>query len=111
MKTIPEMFATVAKQNVDRTAVVDGEAVVSYAELAGKVASLSAVLQEMGVGCGDRVALMLPNSLEFVIGYFAAETLGGIVVPMSDHYQQNELLYFLQECGVSLLITYRRISE
>jgi len=39
------------------------------------------------------------------VSYFASVTLGAIVVPLNDHYQQTELLYFLDECGVSLLVT------
>ena len=63
------------------------------------------MLQEGGVRPGDRVALLLPNGLDFVISFFAIMTAGGTVVPLNDHYQQNELLYFLEACGVSSMIT------
>ncbi len=105
MKTLPEMFATVARQNSRRVAVVDGYKTVSYSQLEKNIASLAAKLQSIGVRQGDRVAILLPNSLDFVKSYFAISALGAIVVPMNDHYQENELLYFLEVCGVSVLVT------
>lgn len=111
MRTLPEMFAAAAEQNAARTAVVDGERAVSYETLKIKVNSLAAKLHGMGVRKGDRVAILLPNGLDFVRSYFAVVTLGAIVVPMNDTYQQNELLYFLDVCGVSILITSRQHEE
>ena len=91
MKTLPEMLTTVAKQNAERTAIVNGETRVSYAALERGVASLAAELSGLGVCPGDRIALLLPNGLDFVTSYFAAVALGAIVVPLNDHYQQTEL--------------------
>lgn len=110
MKTIPEMFHTIAMRNATRTAVVDGGTAVSYAELEGMVSSLAAELYDMGVRLGDRVGLMLRNSLDFVVSYRAIATLGAIVVPLNEHYQQTELLYFLDACGVSLVMTSKEFA-
>ena len=111
MKTIPEMFAKVAKQNASRTAIVDGGETVSYEVLEKKIASLAKELHNNGVRSGDRVALLLPNGLDFVRSYFAVVSLGAVVVPMNDNYQQTELLYFLEVCGVSLLLTSKDHAE
>lgn len=75
------------------------------AELEQRIAALAMTLHHLKVQEGDRVALLLPNGVDFITSYFAVVTLGAIVVPLNDHYQQTELLYFLQESGVSLLIT------
>jgi long-chain acyl-CoA synthetase len=105
MKTLIEMLEIVARQNAGRTAVVDGERVVSYAALEKRIASLAAELYRLRVRQGDRVALLLPNGLDFVTSYFAIVCLGAIAVPLNEHYQQNELLYFLDECDATLLIS------
>ena len=105
MKTIPEMLSFVIKQNAERTAIVDGGKVIPYGTLGKRISTLTSKLYQMGIRRGDRVALLLPNGLDFVTGYFGIATLGTIVVPLNDHYQQTELLYFLDECGVSLIIT------
>ncbi len=107
MRTLPEMLTTVARQNAARTAIVEAGAVVTYADLEKRIASLAAVLNRMGVRRGDRIALLLSNGSDFVTSYFAAVTAGAIAVPLNDHYQQTELRYFLEECSVSILITSR----
>ena len=110
MKTIPEMFSSVAKQHAKRAAVVDGGKVILYETLEKRIRTLALKLYRMGIRQGDRIALLLPNGLDFVTGYFGIAAVGAIVVPMNDHYQQTELLYFLDECGVSLLITSKNFA-
>ncbi|MGH7966108.1 MAG: class I adenylate-forming enzyme family protein [Candidatus Binatia bacterium] len=110
MNTLPEMFTAVAKQNAGRIAVVDGGQAIDYATLEKQMTVLARELHDRGVCPGDRVALLLPNGVDFVTSYFAIVTVGAIVVPLNDHYQQTELLYFLDVCGVSLVITSRAFA-
>jgi len=110
MNTIPEMLVAVVKQNAGRTAIVDEGVAIDYATLERKITSLAAELYGRGVRRGDRVALLLPNGLDFVTSYFAIAAVGAVIVPLNDHYQQTELLYFLEECGVTLLLTSRDYS-
>jgi long-chain acyl-CoA synthetase len=62
-------------------------------------------LTDRGVRAGDRVALILPNSSEFVIAYLASLAVGAISVPLTDRYTESEVRSFVEACGVSLLIT------
>src|SRR5262245_28774970 len=101
------MLATVARQNSTRTAVVEGETTVTYAELERQILALSAQLYELGIRQGDRVAVFLSNGLDFITSYFAIVGLGAIVVPLNDQYQQAELLHFVSESRVSMVITRR----
>ena len=111
MKTLVETLETVVRQNANRIAVVDGGEGVSYKSLETRIALLARELQNIGIGKGDRVALLLPNGLDFVVSYFAVVALGAVVVPLNDHYQKNELHYFILNCGVSLVITSEDYSE
>lgn len=111
MKTVPKMLASVAAQNSERLAVVEGERAVSYGELEGRIASLAEELRKAGIRKGDRVGLLLPNSLDFVTSYFAIAALGALVVPLNEHYQRNELLYFLEQCGVSIVLTSHHFAQ
>ena len=104
------MFSSIAQQHAKRTAIVDSGKVVLYEALEKRIRALALRLYQMGIRPGDRIALLLPNGLHFVTGYFGISSLGAIVVPMNDHYQQTELLYFLDECGVSLLITSKHFA-
>jgi len=111
LNSITEMLASTVRQNANRTAIVDGNRTLSYNMLERKIASLATELQNRGINKGDRVALLLPNGLDFIRSYFAIVALGAIAIPLNDQYQENELLYFLEESGVSLLITSKDYSE
>ena len=105
MTALPQMLANVARTNLGRTAVVYGETTVSYAELERRILSLSAQLHDRGIRPGDRVAILLPNGLEFVTSYFAIVASGAIVVPLNEHYRQPELMYFIEDASASFVIT------
>ena len=105
MKTLLEILSTAAKQNADRVAVVDGDISVNYGSLEKGIASLAEQLHAAGAREGDRVALLFPNSLEFVTTFFAIVSLGGIAVPLSRQYQHVDIIRVLDSCGVSLLVT------
>lgn len=111
MQILPKMFAEAMRQNGERIAIVDNEVSITYAKLGKDIALLAGEFLEMGVRPGDRIALLLPNGLEFVRFYFAIVAAGAIVVPLNDHYQESELLYFLEICGVSILITSKNHDE
>jgi len=104
-------MAAAAARNADRTAVIDGDEEVSYAELQRRIAAFAHLLRHRGVRPGDRVAVMLVNGLDFVVAYFGIVALGAIVVPMNEHYQRDELRYFLGEPGARLLATSRGFAE
>ncbi len=59
----------------------DGEEVVSFAALHQRTAALDVALREVGVRPGDRVALVLPDAIEFVPAFLAAVRAGGVPVP------------------------------
>src|SRR5687767_11624054 len=100
-----EMLRTVVEQNSTRAAVIEGETILTYAELEKQIICLFAQLYYLGIRRGDRVALSVPNGLDFITSYFAPVRLGATIVPLNDQYQQTELLYFFQQSHVSMVIT------
>lgn len=105
VRTVSEMLNAVVNQHAMRPALVSGERIITYAELSARVNLVAAELARRGIRPGDRVSLLLRNTPEFVIGYLAIVTAGALAVPLNDHYQQTELQYFIDECGVTLLLT------
>jgi crotonobetaine/carnitine-CoA ligase len=61
-------------------------------------------LQRLGVRQADRVAILLPNCLEFVITWFAASLLGAIEVPSNPALKGDLLCHNLNNCGAELLV-------
>jgi len=69
------------------------------------VSSIAYGLKELGVKKDDKVALLLNNSIEFVVSYFAILTLGGIAVPLNTFLRQDEIIYILNDSSAKILIT------
>jgi fatty-acyl-CoA synthase len=76
-----------------KAALVEGASEVHYGALAHRVACLSGGLAELGVGRGDRVAILAPNRMEYVEVLFACARLGALAVPLNWRLAAAELAY------------------
>jgi acyl-CoA synthetase (AMP-forming)/AMP-acid ligase II len=74
-----------------KTAYVIGDDRVTYAAFHTQSNQLARALARLGVGRGDRVAVMAPNRVEVPIIYFAVLKLGAIVVPVSARFTAEEV--------------------
>ncbi len=91
-----QRFAEGAKRQPHQEAVVAESERRTYADLCVAAEALSARLALQGVRPGDPVALFLPNGIAFIIAFLAVLRSGGVVAPLSTHYQREELAdYFL----------------
>ncbi len=87
-----------AERFPDKVAIVSpeaGGAETTYRRLDDDSSILAAALADLGVEPGDRVALWMKNSLEYVLSFYGILKAGGIVVPVSTHYGERELLHQL----------------
>lgn len=103
------VLATAAATWPRRTALIDvdapgGERRISYEELWGRVRRLSAGMQALGLKPGERVAMLIGNSWEYVATFFAASAAGLISVPMNTRLLENELAHMVRDSGARLLI-------
>src|SRR5437899_1066216 len=92
-------------------AVVDGERRVTYGELAGRVERLARLLVSKGFVPGDRLAFLLPNSLEFVELTFACCRLGVIAVPLNTRYAIPELDEALRDAEPRGFVRHRTLPK
>jgi amino acid adenylation domain-containing protein len=72
-----------ARTGPDLPAVKDLDRALSYHQLVDEVAQMAAALEALGVGEGERVALHLPNSVDFVVAALASLWLGALFVPLA----------------------------
>ncbi|MBN2025318.1 MAG: long-chain fatty acid--CoA ligase [Actinobacteria bacterium] len=77
---------------------------MTYGQIRDQVRRLAAALKGMGVQKGDRVALMLPNSPQFIISYYGVLEAGGTVVNISPLHVERELEYEFNDSGSETLI-------
>src|SRR5215212_8754276 len=84
---------------------------VTYAELDKLVNRTAGYLQNLGLQPGDRLALQLSKSLEFILLHLATVRLGAITLPLNLAYPPDELKYFLADSGAKLFFTLESFKE
>jgi long-chain acyl-CoA synthetase len=98
------MLETTAIKYPEREAIVMGDVRLTYKELREKVEQISGNLQNsMCVKKGDRIALLLGNSIEFCLLVFACARIGAIVVPLNTRLKEKELSYMVDQSGARIL--------
>ena len=98
--TVGQVLESAADQVPDKTAVVDGEQRKTYRELNSMVDALATGLTQIGFEKGDRVAIYMKNSIEFVAAFYALQKLGLIAVWINAIYRMHEAKFVLKNSEV-----------
>jgi long-chain acyl-CoA synthetase len=77
---------------------------MSYRFLLHEVERFSGVLASLGLRRGDRVGLILPNSPQYVIAYYAIARIGAVVVGNNPLYTQREMEHQLKDAGIQVVV-------
>ena len=90
----------------DKPALIDGPtgAVTTYAELAARVRAVASGLAELGIGRGDAVGLLAPNSVDWPVAFHAVIALGGIVTSINPLLTPEEIRKQLRDAGARTVI-------
>ena len=100
----PASLVEMLRASVDRdpgaVALVEvGGASLTYGELWDRSAAVAGGLLAKGVGRGDRVAIRLPNGIDWVLAFYGAQLLGAIVVPVNTRFTDEEAAYVIDDSG------------
>ncbi|HFE53443.1 MAG TPA: long-chain fatty acid--CoA ligase [Bacteroidetes bacterium] len=106
MSELITKLESVVAEHADQPALVFREHTVTYARFSEAVNRLARALVDLGVQRGDRVALMLPNIVQFPVAYYAILRAGAAVVPINITYKQNELRYILEDSEAKGIIAW-----
>jgi len=87
-----------------KTAMLSDERTWTYAQVADLVNRVGNGLQKLGVRPGDRVLLVLLDSVEFAACYFGAMKIGGVAVPTNPYLRAQDYAYFLDESQARVLV-------
>jgi long-chain acyl-CoA synthetase len=83
-----------------------GERFTSYPDLFGRALRATRGLHELGIGAGDRIALLLRNSIEFLEASIATVPLGASAVPINWHWRGDEIAHVLLDSGAKALVVH-----
>ena len=103
-----------ARRFPEKAAVVAPEAggmVMTFRSLDERSSALAAALAAAGIEPGDRVALWMKNSLEYILSFYGILKAGGVVVPISTHYGNREVLHQVNVTGAVALIAQQDLID
>ncbi len=104
-RSLGELFDRSAAHFADRTAYVNMDRGMTYAELERLSRALAAYFQsELKLVPGARVALMMPNSLQYPVALFAVLRAGYAVVNCNPLYTSRELQHQLKDSGAEVIV-------
>ncbi len=84
---------------------------LTYSELDEQVNRLSNALIKRGIKKIDKVILFMPNTLEFLISYFAIQRIGAIVVPINIKSTENDINYILNDSKPRAIIAHNLVFD
>lgn len=103
-----------AERYPDKVAVSDERQALSFCQFCARARALSAYLKGLGVQPGDRVAIMTPNSIDYLALLHATAVGGFSLVPVNTRYGAAELRYLLDDAQPTVCIVdpaYRPLRE
>ncbi|GAC1327850.1 MAG: class I adenylate-forming enzyme family protein [Mycobacteriales bacterium] len=107
---LADSVVAMLRASVDRVPDVDalvelGAGRLTFAELWSRAARAAGGLRERGVGPGDRVAVRLPNGVDWVVAFFGTLMAGAVVVPVNTRFSEAEVDYVVGDSGAAYVVS------
>ncbi|MCG3217273.1 MAG: AMP-binding protein, partial [Candidatus Heimdallarchaeota archaeon] len=104
MKVV-DMFRKTVDKFPDRDMIEFLGKFKSYPQIDEEINRFANSLKDLGVKKGDRVACLMPNCPQYVVVFFATNSLGAIFTAISSLYTPKEIRYQLQDSGTKVVVT------
>jgi len=111
MLNLAHFLDVTAREHPDMTAVILDDIKMSYTEVAGAAKRVANVLKAKGVGPGDKVALMMPNTPHFPIIYYGILHTGATVVPVNVLFTDEEIEHYLADSEATVFFAFKMFEE
>lgn len=103
---IHELVHTAASVTPNKAATTMYGTEITFSDLRRQIVRMANALSGLGVKKGDRVGVHLPNSPQYIIAYYAAMSVGAIVVNLNPMYTTEELKGLSENTGINTLFTF-----
>ncbi|ERI10510.1 long-chain-fatty-acid--CoA ligase [Aneurinibacillus aneurinilyticus] len=94
-----------------KTAVIDGERRLTYAEIETRVNRLANAFRSNGIVKGDRIAVLSPNRLEMYEAFYAAFLLGAVIVPLNTRLMPADYEYIINHSGAKMFLVDAELAQ
>jgi long-chain acyl-CoA synthetase len=109
--SLTEVICESLRRHADKTAYVLLGHAVTYRQVDRLSAAFAAWLQAQGLAKGDRIALMLPNVLQYPVAMFGAQRAGLVVVNTNPLYTTDELRHQMQDSGATAIVVLENFAH
>ncbi len=110
-RPLTSLLDDAARDFPDHVATAFLGSTLTYRQLHEQIARVAGGLRALGVGPGDRVALVLPNSTDHVVVFWAVLRLGAVIVECNPLYTAHELGHQLEDSGATVAVVLDRAFE
>jgi HIP---CoA ligase len=107
--TFPALLDALRQHYGQREAVVAPEGRISYDELAARCEAVAALFADAGLRPGDRIGVLLPNGLRWIVTALGAHLAGLVAVPINTWYRSSEYAYVIDTARLRLIVTDEKI--
>ena len=101
---VNDFLRRAAKLYPNKTAIVDADKRFTYAEFQARCNQLGHALLSLGIGKGDRVCILSPNSHYFLESYYGVTQIGAILVPLNYRLVASDHEYIINHAGVKAVL-------
>jgi O-succinylbenzoate-CoA ligase len=108
---VDEILNRSARRFPKKVAIIDGNVRMTYSQIHSRVDNLAGWFQSKGIKKGEKVAILLYNSIEFTECFFALAKIGAVAVPVNFRLQKLELEYILGNSEVKMLIAHNDFAS
>ncbi len=110
-KNFYEVLKDHAENFPNSTAYFIDKRKIDFYRLKMKVDTFARFLEFLGVGKGDRIALVVANSLEFIVAFLAAGRLGAVPVPINTFLKEEEIAFIINDSNAKILVSSNRFAK
>ena len=104
-----EALENTAERQPNKTAIIAKEEQLTFGELNRRVQALAAHLSAEGVQPGDRVGVLLPNSVAIPLSYYATQKIGAVTVVLDARLRGKELEGVMRDADLRLFIVHQQL--
>lgn len=104
--TIPTLVRSCAARFGDKPFLIADWQSLSYAELDRRSSRLAIALLGAGVGKGDHVGILMPNSVDWAVAWFAATRIGAVAVPLNTFYKASEIAWTVRHADLRVILAW-----
>ena len=103
--TLPDHVDQAARRWPETEALVWPDECLTFAEFAARTRAFAHALLERGVGAGDKVGILMPNTPGMLVAIYGTTRLGAVPVPINGRFKEREVAYVSEHAEIRLLVT------